>query len=110
MTLNQRKRKAGLTNSMICVYANASVKAGCEDAFLKVAETLIRHSRGEAGNVSYHLCKDPSEPLKYVFMESWMDEEALDLHMAMPHFIEAGKNLEPLLNGGLDIHKLNAIL
>lgn len=105
----QRRKKDGL-NKMVCVYANASVKAGCEDAFLKVAETLIRHSRGEAGNVSYHLCKDPSEASKYVFMESWADEEALEKHMNMPHFIEAGKNLEPLLNGGLDIHKLDAVL
>ena len=95
---------------MVCVYANASVKAGCEDAFLKAAKTLIRHSRGEAGNISYHLCKDPSEALKYVFMESWADEEALETHMNMPHFIVAGKNLEPLLNGGLDIHKLDAVL
>lgn len=95
---------------MVCVYANASVKPGCEDAFIKVAEVLIRHSRGEAGNISYHLCKDPSEPLKYVFMESWLDEEALNLHLSMPHFIEAGKNLNPLLNGELDIHKLDVVL
>ena len=45
-----------------------------------------------------------------MFMESWADEEALEKHMNMPHFIEAGKNLEPLLNGGLDIHKLDAVL
>ena len=44
----------------MCV-CQCHVKAGCEDAFLKVAEALIRHSRGEAGNISYHLCKDPSQ-------------------------------------------------
>lgn len=92
---------------MICIYAIAKVKKGCTEAFLKAADSLINHSRGESGNIKYHLAKESENT--YVFMEFWKDEQAVAEHMKAPHFIEAGKKLEGLLETALDIHKLDGI-
>lgn len=93
---------------MICIYAIAKVKSGCRDPFLQAAESLINHSRAEAGNISYHLAKEAEN--RYVFMELWRDEEACAVHGASAHFTEAVKKMEYLLEEPLDIHKLEGIL
>lgn len=92
---------------MICIYAIAAVKSGCTEAFLKTADSLINHSRAESGNIKYHLAKESDHT--YVFMEFWRDEQAVAEHMAAPHFIEAGKKLEGVLEKALEIHKLEGI-
>ena len=93
---------------MICIYAVAEVKPGCERQFLKAAESLINYSRAEAGNISYHLAKEMEN--HFVFMELWRDEEACRVHMAAPHFIEAGKQFESFLSAPLDIHQMEGII
>lgn len=92
---------------MICIYAIAQVKPGCTAQFLKTADSLINHSRAEVGNIRYHLAKEAEN--RYVFMEFWADEEACRLHMSAPHFVEAGRKLEPLLESPLDIHKMEGV-
>jgi len=92
---------------VICIYAIATVKSGCTEAFLKIADSLINHSRAESGNVKYHLAKESEHT--YVFMEFWRDEKAVEEHMAASHFIEAGKKLEGVLKESLEIHKLEGV-
>lgn len=95
---------------MIYVYAICKIKPGCRDAFLKVAESLIHYSRAEAGNVSYHLCEDENDKNLLTFIETWHNEDALKIHLNMPHFIDAGEKMKDLLEKPLDIHKLTAII
>ncbi|MBQ8639846.1 MAG: antibiotic biosynthesis monooxygenase [Lachnospiraceae bacterium] len=92
---------------MICIYAVAKVRPGCREQFLKAADRLINYSRAEAGNIKYHLAKESEN--RYVFMEFWSGEEAVQQHMKAAHFAEAGKTLESLLEEPLDIHKMEAV-
>lgn len=93
---------------MVCVYAFAKVKPGCEDAFLNIAKTLVNHTRAEAGNIQYYLGRESEQ--KFVFLEVWKDDEAVTAHLNMPHFAAAGKEMEPLLAEPLEINKVEGIM
>ncbi len=95
---------------MVSVYAICQVKKGCEDSFLKVATRLVRHTRAEVGNISYHFSKEEGKELTYVFTELWKDNEAVEKHLKESHFVEAEKELKFLLDKPLDIHKMQVVV
>jgi quinol monooxygenase YgiN len=63
----------------------------------KTAEGLFREiiaeTRKEEGCVEYRVFTDPRNPEIYTFIEEWASQEALDRHIASPHF----KRIIPLL-------------
>ncbi len=71
---------------MIRIVADNYLKAECIEKFLKLAEELVAGTRTEAGNISYHLHEDKSDPLHLTFIEEWRDEEAIQKHNASEHF------------------------
>ena len=93
---------------MICIYAIAKIKEGCNQEFLKTAEGLVNYTRAEPGNISYVLCR--KSPDTYVFIESWKDEEAVKKHFEMSYFLSAAQKFELLLAEKLEIHQLTAVL
>lgn len=94
---------------MICVHAICEVKPQCLEEFLKVAAELVEASRKDAGNISYHLAKEVGESAIYVFVEQWKDDDALDLHIAQPHFTQAVGKFGSLLASPLSVHKLETV-
>lgn len=47
---------------------------------------VVDATRKESGNLSYVLHQDVKEPLKYVIVEHWSSQEAIDLHNESAHF------------------------
>lgn len=81
---------------MIKVTANEFIKPECVEAFLAVAKELVEKTNGlDSGCIKYELCMDKNDPLHFVMLEEWADQESLDVHMKAEHFVE----LVPKLSG-----------
>ncbi|MCL2817177.1 MAG: antibiotic biosynthesis monooxygenase [Clostridiales bacterium] len=88
---------------MIIVHAYIEVKNGAAQKFLQAAGKCVEATRKETGNDFYTLYTDCENPLKFVVVEGWKTQTALDAHMKTPHFAEFGGEIENLLAAPLDI-------
>src|ERR1035438_7439847 len=53
-----------------------------------VREVLVgftEPTRKEAGCISYELLQDNGDPCQFTFVEEWVSDEALDIHLQTPH-------------------------
>ena len=71
---------------MIKVVAKLKVKSENLETFINLAKTLIEKSRAESGNISYTLNQHLAEPTTVAFIETWKDQEAIDIHNATEHY------------------------
>ena len=71
---------------MLLIVAEAMVKEGCAEQFIKAAEPCIAGTRKEEGNISYDCMVDIFNPCKLVFVEQWENRESLDKHTRTEHF------------------------
>ncbi len=71
---------------MIRIVADNFVKPESKDTFLELAAELVKGTRTEEGNISYHLCRDRSDDCHFTFIEEWKDAEAIELHNHSEHF------------------------
>ena len=86
---------------MIIIHAYIKVSPNHREAFLDHAQQLMKLSKEEAGNISYHLYEDTLHPNAFVMVEEWKDQEAINIHEETTHFklfLEVAKDMltEPL--------------
>jgi quinol monooxygenase YgiN len=62
-----------------------------------IMRTLVDESRKEAGCVAYALYQRPDAPNVFHTVEQWVDQAAVDAHMATPHVGDCG--------GRTDVHR-----
>lgn len=74
----------------------------------KALHNVVDGTRTEEGNVSYDLHVDIKNPLKYIIIEVWKSQEALNIHNATVHFNEFKKAIEGKIEG-LDIDVIKKI-
>ena len=53
--------------------------------FLEVATEMCRQSRTDSGCEGYRVYADLEQPDRYVFLEEWADDAALQRHFLQPH-------------------------
>ena len=73
------------------VVAQLFIKTACIQQFIEQAQLLIQRSRSELGNLHYNLYQDILKGDEFVFIETYADTKALDLHFNSDHvkiFIE----------------------
>ena len=68
------------------VTAFVTVKPGQEDAFVAAAQPCITASRAEAGVRQYDLWREVDGERRFVFDELYVDDAAVQAHMASDHF------------------------
>ena len=68
------------------IVATIVVKAEFQSDLEKVFHTVVNETRKEAGNISYELHQDIQNPLKYIILEVWRSQEAIDKHNESLHF------------------------
>jgi quinol monooxygenase YgiN len=96
---------------MICILATIKVKEGKEGLFEETFINLSKEVREkEKGNIFYQISKDRDEPLKYIVMEHYIDQESVDLHGKSDHFRAAGPKLGECIEGRPIIKHLDAII
>lgn len=68
------------------IVASIVAKEGYQEDVLKAMQNVVNETRKEDGNVSYDLHQDTTNPMKYIILEVWKSQEAIDLHNASAHF------------------------
>ena len=78
------------------VIAFVSVKPGQEDAFVTAARDCIAASRAEPGVLHYNLWREVDGEGRFVFNEFYVDDAAVQAHMASDHFKAFGMAVRDL--------------
>ena len=87
------------------------MKEGKEGLFEETFINLSKEVREkEKGNIFYQISKDRDEPLTYIVMEHYIDQESVDLHGKSDHFRAAGPKLGECIEGRPIIKHLDAII
>jgi quinol monooxygenase YgiN len=86
------------TISKKMITAKVFVKPGNVADFIKAAGSMIDSSNAEPGCESYMLYQDPYDNTKFIFIEIWKDQSAIDAHFAMPYFIAWGPKTKDWLS------------
>ena len=82
---------------MIKVSAVNNVKEVCVDEFLAITKELVEKTNAlDEGCVRYELCRDINDPLRFVMLEEWENQNVLDKHMEAKHFVELVPKLADL--------------
>lgn len=96
---------------MIAIVAKLRVNEGQEDAFVAAAKKMqAAVQEHEAGKtLSYDLARSTTEPTLFVFLERYVDEDALNAHRTTPHMAEFGGSLRGLLAGRAEIERFEIV-
>ena len=72
--------------SSIQIVALVTVKPEYTEALAAQFKELVKASRAEEGNISYDLHQETGKPNRFVFVENWKSQAAIDAHNASEHF------------------------
>ena len=72
--------------SNIKIVALVTVKPEYTETLAAQFKELVKASRAEAGNISYDLHQGIGKPERFVFVENWKSQAAIDAHNASEHF------------------------
>lgn len=81
---------------MVVLHAFIKVDPNYREQYLEHAKEVMKHSKAEEGNNSYHLYEDTLEANSFVMVEEWKDLAALDFHVKTSHYVDfknATKNM-----------------
>lgn len=84
---------------MIVVVAKFMVKPEKKAELLALAKDLIANTLLEAGCISYTLLEDPYIDGGMVFLEEWVDKQALERHFTTAHIAEWRQKSADLKHG-----------
>jgi len=71
--------------AVIVVTGRVQVPPEHRERFLEVATKMCRQSRTESGCSGYRVYADLEQPDRYVFLEEWVDDAALQQHFVQAH-------------------------
>lgn len=91
--------------SEIAVVATFVAKPGQEEKLKEALQGLVGPTLKEPGALQYDLHRDLKEPRRFVFVERWASQAALEAHGKAPH-IEAHRRNSPALIEAGEIHVL----
>lgn len=78
----------------LVIVAHVTIKPEFKDEMMKAFEGVVAGTRKEAGNISYILYQDVSNPSKFTFVEIWKSQAAIEAHNSSAHFQEFAKAIE----------------
>lgn len=87
---------------MILVTGRVNIAGANRERFVELATEMCRRSRGEQGCGGYRVYADLEQADRYVFVEEWADEAALQDHFGQAHAGEFMRGLLDLLAGPAD--------
>lgn len=88
---------------MILVTGRVHVPAEHSDRFTEVATEMCSRSRREQGCIGYRVYSDLEQADRYVFVEEWADDVALQRHFGEPHTRAFLDDLGGMLNEPGDV-------
>ena len=85
------------------IVAKLSVKPEKVNDFTAAAKEIIEKSNQESGCTFYQLYQDPYDASKFVFIEEYKSQAAVDAHFATEHFKAFGPKIGDLITGPPEI-------
>jgi quinol monooxygenase YgiN len=92
---------------MIDLQAYMEVKPDRRDEFLEKVQDIIIGSRAEEGNVSYVLYEEAGNTNRFVMLEEWKDQAAIDAHNQAPHFLKFMEDAKSILAGPISVKRFD---
>jgi len=84
---------------MIVVAAKFVGKPERRSDIVRLAATVAKPSRAEAGCITYNFYEQQPATNDFLFFEEWADQAALDYHFQTSHFKEFMKEFPELIQG-----------
>jgi len=78
----------------LTIVATIIVKPEYKEDVLKAIKAVVDATRKEPGNIFYDVFEDVGNPLKFVFIETWKSQAAIDSHNKAAHFNDFAKAIE----------------
>jgi quinol monooxygenase YgiN len=85
--------QAPVTDYGMMIIAKLTVKPEKVKAFTEAAKEIIEKSNKESGCKSYQLYQDPYDNTKFVFVEEYKNQAAVDAHFASDYFKAFGPKI-----------------
>ncbi|WP_151994318.1 putative quinol monooxygenase [Buttiauxella massiliensis] len=98
-----------MSGNTLSIIAVLKAKEGQQDNLKSALQALIAPTRQEGGCLDYALFQLQDSPDTFYMRESWKGQEALDVHIALPHFQAFIKQMDALLAEPLQLIRLNAV-
>ncbi len=94
--------------SEIHIIARVIARKGKEDELKAALQAVVPPSRAEQGCKFYELYESDTEG-RFYFHELWKSKAALDQHEASPHFQKLAKTVPGLLDGELEVNRVEQV-
>jgi quinol monooxygenase YgiN len=94
---------APTVDSKMMIVAKLSVKPERIKDFTEAAREIIQKSNTESGCSFYKLYQDPYDNSKFVFVEEYKNQAAVDAHFAADYFKAFGPKIGDLITGAPEI-------
>jgi quinol monooxygenase YgiN len=89
------------------ITAKVFIKPGKESDFLTAAKVMVENSNKEEGCLGYMVYQDPFEKTNFIFVESYKNQAAIDVHFATPYFKEFGAKTADIISKPTEIKILD---
>ena len=70
-------------------------KPNQEEKLKELLSAMVKPSKKEDGCINYNIYQYKDNPRKFMAVETWRDEEALDNHKKSPHYAIYKSSYEP---------------
>jgi len=78
----------------LTIVAVVTVKPEFKEDVLKAIKTVVDATRKESDCIFYDVFEDVNNPLKFVFIETWKSQAAIDSHNKSAHLNDFKKAIE----------------
>ena len=95
--------KSAVTDYKMMIVAKLSVKPEKIKDFVAAAGEMIEKSNKESGCSFYQLYQDPYANTKFVFVEEYINQAAVDAHFATDYFKAFGPKISNLVTAPAEI-------
>lgn len=89
--------QATTPDNVMMITATLTIKADKIKNFTAAAKEMIANAHKEAGCLSYQLYQDPYENTKFIFVEKYKNQAAVDAHFATDYFKAFGAKIADLV-------------
>ncbi len=95
---------------MLVLTVHVKVKPGRREEFIGIIrEDAENTTSKEDGNFQFSVIQDQSDPDRFSLFEVYRDEEALEVHRSMPHFLKYRAATEDIYAEGPERHIGNSL-
>ena len=88
---------------MIVVVGRVITDPSKRAQLIEVAQKVASASREEAGCIDYRVFEDTEQPNRFVFVEEWEGEEALQQHFRTSHIAEFMQAIQSTITAPPDV-------